>query len=109
MLGDPLGAFFGRYGSQSATESRTSSVIVPLNFLSLIVDFLSVADHFGRSETRPRRVARGRRPGESGVRRGKQGIVPFGTLDIRPCGGSGGRRTGPRSRPPRRSSRRRSG
>src|SRR6478735_1912321 len=31
MLGEPAGAFLGVYGFQSATESRTSSLILPSN------------------------------------------------------------------------------
>src|SRR5262245_54118646 len=34
-LGAPAGAFGSSYGDQSGLESRTSSLIVPLNFLSI--------------------------------------------------------------------------
>ena len=33
MFGAPSGAFFGVYGAQSGTESRTSSLMTPLNAL----------------------------------------------------------------------------
>src|SRR5215471_9234882 len=36
MLGEPGGALAGTNGSQSATESRTSSLMTPLNFLPLM-------------------------------------------------------------------------
>src|SRR5262245_19296488 len=38
MWGEPCGAFVGTIGCQCATESRPSSLMTPLNFLSLIVD-----------------------------------------------------------------------
>jgi hypothetical protein len=36
MFGAPWGAFFGMYGVQSGVESRTSSLITPLNGIALL-------------------------------------------------------------------------
>src|SRR5262245_51910264 len=40
-LGAPFGAFLNSYGPQSAFESRTSSLIVPLNVRSLMRSLLT--------------------------------------------------------------------